>query len=141
MRAGCENAQGVNPITRKYRREDPSLSDYAILLQEGKGPLPDQTALATYQMACDNGWMAGCGRLGYAYLVEEQPRDATRARALFDKACAGGNAQACSNLGLMHNNGDGVPKDRARALGYLKQACDLGLPTACRVLADENTQK
>lgn len=141
MRAGCENANGVNALTNQYRREDPALSEYAILLQEGKGPIPEAPANDVYSAACDRGWMAGCGRLGFTYMVEEKNRDPERARLLWERACAGGNSQSCSNLGLMHNNGDGVPKDRIKARAYLKQACDLGLPTACRVLSNENTQK
>ncbi len=63
--------------------------------------------------------------------------DKGRAAALELRACTGGNARACSNLGLMHNNGDGVPKDRAKALDYLQKACDLGLQTACQWMDDE----
>lgn len=138
MRSGCENAIGVNQVTKQYRREDPPYVDYAILLQRGKGLIPQLPANEMYSRACDEGWMAGCNRLGFTYLMETEPRDPERARQLWEKACAGGNAQSCSNLGLMHNTGDGVPKDRARALTYLKQACDLGLPNACVVLSTEN---
>jgi hypothetical protein len=141
VRAACENQKGVNELTGKYLQTDPSLADYALLLQEGKGPLPDETPIARSSRACDQGWMAGCSRLALAYIQEQKTPDFIRARELWERACAGANAASCSNLGLMYNNGDGVPKDREKALGYLKRACELGLPAACRWLSDEAGQK
>jgi hypothetical protein len=141
MGAGCQNQKGVNTLTGKYLHMDPSLADYALLLQEGKGPLPDETPIERYSRACDQGWMSGCSRLALSYVQGQKTPDFARARELWERACSGGNAQSCSNLGLMYNNGDGVPTDRTKALAMLRQACDLGLPSACRLLSDENGEK
>jgi hypothetical protein len=68
------------------------------------------------------------------------PRDPARAAHEFDKACAGGEASACSNVGLMYRNGDGVTRDDARAVAYLEQACTLGMASACRWVEDKRRQ-
>lgn len=59
------------------------------------------------------------------------PTDKTRAAELLEKACDGGYAASCSNLGLMYKRGDGLSADNTKALAYLKRTCDLGLPAAC----------
>jgi len=59
------------------------------------------------------------------------PREPARALVAFDRACSGGIGSACSDAGLMHFNGDGVPQDKQKGLGYLKKACDTGLAQAC----------
>jgi TPR repeat protein len=37
----------------------------------------------------------------------------------------------------MYKIGDGVGRDDAKALGYLKRACDLGMAQACRWLKEQ----
>jgi TPR repeat protein len=85
--------------------------------------------------------MSGCSRLALAYVQEQKTPDFARARDLWERACTAGNAQSCSNLGLMYNNGDGVGKDRDKALALLKKSCDLGLPAACQELDAQKDQK
>ena len=36
----------------------------------------------------------------------------------------------------MNRLGDGVPKDNAKAAGYMKRACDLGLANACQLVEE-----
>jgi len=36
---------------------------------------------------------------------------------------------------VLHRDGVGVPKDAARAAALFKQACDGGVPAACKMLA------
>jgi TPR repeat protein len=38
---------------------------------------------------------------------------------------------------LMYRIGDGVSRDDAKALEYLKRACDLGMAQACRWLKEQ----
>lgn len=140
MRAGCENGATFPAAPDKVRHDDPGLGDYALVLQEGKGPLPDRTPVSLFTRACDQGWMAGCGRLALSYLQDQKPPDLKRAAALWERACGSNHAPSCSNLGLMHNNGDGVAKDRVKGLAYLKQACDLGMANACRWLTEQTAQ-
>jgi uncharacterized protein len=59
------------------------------------------------------------------------------AASMFGKACTGGVAGACSDLGYMYKVGDGIDRDQNRALTYLKKACDLGMAQACRWLREE----
>ncbi len=54
-------------------------------------------------------------------------QDAERLRL----SCDDGNATACSNLGFMYQNGEGVTRDLARAASLYQQACDGGNTLAC----------
>jgi hypothetical protein len=137
--AGCVNARRMAGGSGALERGAPRLTDYMVLLQEGKGPLEDRSPVNVYERACEQGWMSGCEALGFAHLNGQgTPRAADRALREFDKACAGGLATACSNAGLMVENGDGVPRDSARALAYLKRACELGFAEGCRWLQEQS---
>ncbi len=137
MRAGCENATTLAAAGSEFVHGDPEVHDFALLLQEGKGPLPERTPFEIVTRACDEGWEAGCGSLAGFYLEGNQvPRDLSRAAALLESACAGGHALSCSNLGTMYKRGDGVAQDDDTALAYVKKACDLGMDRACTMLAD-----
>ncbi len=46
-------------------------------------------------------------------------------------SCDGGNATACSYLGVLYHNGEGVAQDLARAASLYQQACDGGYAPAC----------
>jgi TPR repeat protein len=46
-------------------------------------------------------------------------------------SCGDGNATACSDLGLLYANGDGVPRDLTRAASLCQQACDGGEALGC----------
>jgi TPR repeat protein len=115
----------------------PTLKDYAIVLQSGKGALPDQTPLGLYTRACTDGWLSGCERLAGLYLQGEgTTRDPARAATFFRQACEGGSGTACSNLGLMYHRGDGIPRDAGKGLAYLQRSCELGYANACRWLKE-----
>lgn len=55
----------------------------------------------------------------------------SKAAILFQKACDGGNALGCNNLGFMYANGQGVKQDYARAKQLYGKACDLKLELGC----------
>jgi hypothetical protein len=59
------------------------------------------------------------------------PKDESRAAALYEQACTGGDATGCTNLGMLYKNGRGVPKDERRAAALLAQACEAGDSAAC----------
>jgi hypothetical protein len=60
---GCDNLALQSPgPAHEFHHLPPSLSDYPILLQEGNGLPPDQTADETYARACKQGWTDGCSR-------------------------------------------------------------------------------
>jgi TPR repeat protein len=62
------------------------------------------------------------------------PRDEGRATALWNRACDGGNAAGCANLGWAHLLGRGVPRDRSRALELLRKGCEGGSAWGCERL-------
>jgi uncharacterized protein len=55
------------------------------------------------------------------------------ARVLYGKACDGGVAGSCANLGLMLKQGEGGAKDLAKAKEKFAKACQLGLKEACGI--------
>ena len=118
-------------------RRDPRYADYLIVLQGGRGPLADTTPLAVFTLACEHGFVAGCGGVGDTYFQGEGvPKDQPRARTIWEDACGRGHAQSCSNLGVMHRFGDGVAEDHAKAAQYMRRACALGHANACTLAAE-----
>jgi TPR repeat protein len=85
------------------------------LRQIGQGP----RAAALLQKGCEAGDELACGELaGWYQLGFVVPRDAPRALALYDRACAGSNlfgSAYCSELANMLRNDDAIPRDEARA--------------------------
>ena len=65
------------------------------------------------------------------------PKDLARAAELYKKACDGGNATGCYNLGVYYENGaGGLPKDLGQAAELFKKACDQNDQFACERLKD-----
>jgi TPR repeat protein len=81
--------------------------------------------------ACDAGRLADCVKLAETYADTDWPR----ALRLYDKACRGGVASACYQMGLVHLLGADGPRDASRAAPLLQQACDGGEASACVELA------
>jgi hypothetical protein len=50
---------------------------------------------------------------------------------LRQKACDGGNAKACRNLGYMYQNGDGLEQNYGKAMQLYKEGCEKGSAEAC----------
>ena len=59
-------------------------------------------------------------------------QDKFKAVALYTKACDGGRASGCSNLGVMYSNGEGVRLDKKRALALYGKACDMKEERGCK---------
>jgi TPR repeat protein len=59
------------------------------------------------------------------------PEDDVKAMQLDQKACDGGDATGCYNLGLRYENGKGQPRDEDKAAQLYQRACDGGAATAC----------
>ena len=57
--------------------------------------------------------------------------DYQKATELYQKACDGGEAAGCSNLGFLYENGQGVKQNFSTAKQYYGKACDLGLQLGC----------
>ena len=136
---GCQNALSTRFGGPPPQAASPGAADFAIVLREGKGELPERTPFELFTRACNEGWMSGCAQLADAYRRGEgTAKDHDRAVREYSKACEGGFAAACSDIGYMYKVGDGVGRDEAKALGYLKRACDLGMTQACRWLKEQS---
>ena len=142
QKAGCENVRKLEANQRDFVRGEPTVLDFPRILQAGKGPIAERTSLQLFTRACDDGWMSGCDGLTAIYFrgIPGVSPDKARAAALALKGCEANYARSCSNLGLMHKNGDGVAQDAAKALLYLKRSCDLGFQDGCRWLAEEQAK-
>jgi TPR repeat protein len=85
------------------------------LRQIGQGP----RAAALLQKGCEAADELACGELASWYQVGfVVPRDAPRALALYDRACAGSSlfgSAYCSELANMLRYDDAIPRDEARA--------------------------
>jgi hypothetical protein len=57
-----------------------------------------------------------------------------KAGSLYDRACQGGNAQGCSNLGNLLVQGLGVTQDTARGIELLRKGCKMGNEWGCNEL-------
>jgi TPR repeat protein len=58
----------------------------------------------------------------------------TQNPAALKLACGGGDAKSCFDLGVLHESGKGVPKDKAKAAELYKKACDAGSASGCFAL-------
>jgi hypothetical protein len=50
---------------------------------------------------------------------------------LLTKVCNDGKIQACYNLGLMYAKGEGITKNKPKAIELFKKACEGGVEEAC----------
>ena len=60
-----------------------------------------------------------------------EQQDYQKARKFYEKACNGGDASGCFNLGELYRTGEGVPQDFSKAKELYKKACDEGLEVGC----------
>lgn len=135
--AAASSMPGTQPAPLKHG--EPDLLDFPRILRQGKGSIPERTPFQVFARACDEGWMSGCDGLSAIYFLGSADIVADKARAaeLATRACGGGIARSCSNVGLMYRNGDGVVKDPAAARKFLTRSCSLGFADACKWLAAE----
>ena len=57
--------------------------------------------------------------------------DYQKAAQLYQKACDGGGAKGCSNLGVLYADGQGVRQDYQKATQLYQKACDGGDAGGC----------
>jgi len=55
----------------------------------------------------------------------------SEATPLLDKACTGGSAEACKDLGNLYHEGNTVPKDSSRAAALYTKACSGHIAVGC----------
>jgi len=93
----------------------------------------ERRALRLLERACDDSEVRACLELG---LIVGQGRggqrpDPSRATALLERACRLGSDPSCVEAGRSHEQGAGVPKDRARAATLFGEACGRGWAPGC----------
>jgi hypothetical protein len=94
-------------------------------------------AFTLFGESCDRGWFRGCGRLGMSYLDGQgTTADPQKAIENFEKGCQGQNAASCVLAAEFYQHEYGPLS--ALAQERLKQACDLGLASACQTPALAN---
>lgn len=96
---------------------------------EERGTIGAGYAAELYRYACDQGHAPACRGLGGLHergLGVE--RDDARGKALYEQACAGGDARACTTLAEKML---GDESRQASALALFAQACHRGDPYAC----------
>ncbi len=67
---------------------------------------------------------AECTRLGYRHQTRGGAEDLTLAAAYYRQGCDQGDARACTNLGVMFENGQGVYRDDVKAAELYAKGCD-----------------
>lgn len=108
---------------------------HSFALSSGLGGKPADApgAVAALTKACDSGSPSGCNLLGVMYVKGEMvDADVATAAGLFEKACKGGHAESCFNIGeqlLLSAKGDGA--DDPAALAMLNKACDGDYADGC----------
>jgi uncharacterized protein len=90
---------------------------------------PDE-GVTLMKRSCEGGWVDGCNLLG-TYLTASGQAGKVDVFALFKRSCAGGAAEGCWSLGTLFQEGVGVRKNDADALGYFSLACDGGARLGC----------
>ena len=76
-------------------------STLAYIHEQGEGEVPQdlREAARLYKVGCDGGFMAGCTHLAQMYLTGSGiRRNQNKARQLLNKACEGGDREACEKL-------------------------------------------
>jgi hypothetical protein len=88
---------------------------------------------AELQRQCDSGDAEACFRAANGFPVGSQdPIDNATWRAHFlDLACKGGESEGCVMLGVLYDNGKGVPKDEARAAALYEMGCNGNASLGC----------
>lgn len=61
-------------------------------------------------------------------------KDYKEALELYEQACKNKEAIGCSNLARMYSKGEGVRKNKAKAMEFFQKACDSGDMGVCVLL-------
>lgn len=101
----------------------------------------DEALLSRLRSVAEAGCAAGngslCNRIGFSISRGDYgwAQDGAQALRYFEQACSLGNAVACGNAGISHQEGKGVPVDRAAAGRLYEKGCRLGDMTPCQMQA------
>jgi hypothetical protein len=82
-----------------------------------------------YDEACARGHLPSCSNRGLELV--NTPADGQRGIRLLERACNGGYALGCANLGSQYQSGRLVPYDVVRAAELFQRACDARESVGC----------
>jgi uncharacterized protein len=106
-----------------------SCNDLGTMYEKSEGISNDLTkAAAFYEKACAHQFAMSCSNL--AWVVKKEP-NYPKAISLFTKACDLKDGGGCDGLGLMYQDGTGVPQDDKIAKSFYQKGCDAGSMIAC----------
>ena len=80
------------------------------------------------QNGCLNGDPGACYHLGDIYTQE---KNVQKAREFYTKACDGGHAKGCYQIGLIYENGEIVKHNYAMAAKFYTKSCNGSNEKAC----------
>lgn len=87
-----------------------------------------QRAIGLLTPLCDDYNMQACNDLGASY---EFLKEYEKAFMYYQKACDGKVELGCANVGILYENGLGVPKDGNRAIEIYKENCNKRGKNSC----------
>ncbi len=88
-----------------------------------------EAGLARSLDGCNRGDAYGCFNAAALHAFRD---DFVAAASFYRKACDGGDAEACYELGLLYDEAKGVPFDYDRRTALFAKACKGGFAKACR---------
>ncbi|MFT3700541.1 MAG: hypothetical protein QM831_45780 [Kofleriaceae bacterium] len=102
----------------------------AHLYESQSAGLPAQgSANAYWEKACRLSDADAC--MTFATALDHDRTEPVKVADFYLRACDGGNAESCIALGLMYQNGRGVPRDGLHAALFYKRACEASNGNAC----------
>lgn len=114
----------------------PACSRFGSMLTEGLGVAQDgKRGRSFLHKACAAGWSRAC-TAEMAQFAKEHAGDTTPLIPLMQRACDGGDGDACASLGMMYQEGLGFEKDEERAAYFLKRGCRAGSKFGCVLLGE-----
>jgi TPR repeat protein len=135
----------ISDVTNKCKNGNMrSCHDFADNILEGREGYPKDISLGIQLMklSCDGDYSIACMALGteYYYGLQHVQKNQALAAQYYQKACNAPFIQslfpsdgefACYSLGKMYRDGEGVPKNKYRALELFRKSCDLRTEKAC----------
>ena len=85
-------------------------------------------AIKWYKKAAKKGITEAYYQLGFLYTYSDTIKDYQAARECYELAGGSWNGEAQNELGILHFNGFGIPKDDAKAFLYFQLAAENGSP-------------
>ena len=124
FRAACDS-----PLRSEEDARIRACALFAALQFNGSGvPEDEESAFRLSSEVCEKGDAFGCFNVGSIQESREQYEPAAKA---YRQSCDGDDAEACYKLGLLYEEGKGVPYDSTRSGEMFRKACRGGFAAAC----------